>query len=202
MKKIFFSFLMLIRFSFAEDIKTVIKPLKSGQILKVHFEQKKFIKEIPKPLISCGIVIIDFDKGLLWQTEKPFKQGTLLSQKGIFMIQDRQKIPVVKSNESQSKKISEILSKILSADFDALDFFDIETLESTPKYWKKRLIPKVEGIKNFLKAIDVIGDRHIHEVHLHRTNNDTETIVFKKHKIFKKEDALKNMNQEERDIFE
>ncbi|CAO5675919.1 MAG: hypothetical protein HEEMFOPI_01150 [Holosporales bacterium] len=193
---------MFLSVSVANDIKAALKPLKAGQILKVQFEQKKIIKDIPKPLISQGVVIIDFNKGLLWQTEKPFMQGTFLNQKGIFSVQNCQKIPLIKANESQATKISEILSKILSADFDALDFFDIETMEKTQKQWKKRLTPKMDGIKNFLKAIDVIGSAHIHEVHLHRTNGDTETIIFKNHKIFESKEAAINMNQQERSFFE
>ena len=187
---------------FSQDLKTALDPLKPGQILKAEFIQKKVIKDIPKPLVSKGVVVIHSDKGLLWQTNTPFKQATFLNAEGIYSLQQSKKTPLTKANATQAKKVSEILSKILSGDFDALDFFDIEDMESSDKKWKKRLIPKVEGIKNFLTSIDVVGSNHIHYVTLHRKNNDVETIEFSNHIIFKSDQMNQNLDQEQKAIFQ
>ena len=174
------------------------KPLEAGQVIKANFSQKRRIKDIPKPLISKGNFVIYAGKGLLWSISEPFAQSTLLSNEGIFSISDNKKNSLTKKVGAQHiQKISELLGKILSGDFQSIDYFEIEDLPTTNVGWKKRLTPKNEVLQKIFKFIEVEGNQHIECVTLNRFNDDIDVIHFSGHQIFASQEIDKALNQQQ-----
>lgn len=178
------------------------KPLEIGQVIKANFSQKRIIKGIPKQLLSKGNFVIYSGKGLIWSVSEPFVQSTLLSNEGIFSIVNNKKSSLTKKVGAQHlKKISELLGKILSGDFQSIDYFEIEDLTTTKVGWKKRLIPKNENIKKIFKSIEVEGNQHIECVIMHRPNDDSDVINFSEHQIFTSQEIDKALDPQQIQLF-
>lgn len=184
------------------DNAKIFKPLETGQVIKANFSQKRIIKGIPKPLLSKGNFVIYSGKGLIWSVSEPFVQSTLLSNEGIFSIVNNKKSSLTKKVSAQHlKKISELLGKILSGDFQSIDYFEIEDLTTTKVGWKKRLIPKNENIQKIFKSIEVEGNQHIECVTMRRPNDDSDVIHFSEHQIFASQEIDKALDQQQKQLF-
>src|ERR1700722_1674722 len=71
-----------------------IKMIPVGHVLKVSFIQKRYLIDIPKPIISNGNLLLWSGEGLIWKTENPFPVVTLITTKGLYQLEEGQKIPV------------------------------------------------------------------------------------------------------------
>lgn len=179
MKRLFFIIMCAISCLKACDLKAVMPPLKDGELLRIEFTQIKKITGLPKDLVSSGAVFLTKSKGLLWKTEKPFSQVMFIDKSGIYNLVKGAKLLITENK--QTSKVSDILSKVLSGDFDALDMFDVSNEMHHGKVWKKVLTPKTDGFK-ILKTITVEGSTNINKVTIQRISGDVETIVFSGHK--------------------
>ncbi|HCU06386.1 MAG TPA: hypothetical protein DIC42_02220 [Holosporales bacterium] len=159
------------------DLKDAIPPLKDGELLRIKFTQTKKIIGIPKNLVSNGVVFLTKSKGLRWETDKPFEQAMLIDKTGIYTIVKGKKELITANKGQQANKISDILSKILSGNFDTLDMFNVLDEKQSNDSWKKILTPKTDNFK-ILKSITVEGNTSINKVTIERENGDMETLDF------------------------
>lgn len=183
MNKIFLLLIFALSSLNACDLKDAMPPLKDGELLRIHFTQTKKIIGIPKNLVSNGVLFLTKSKGLRWETDKPFRQVMLIDQTGIYTIIKDKKELITPNKGQQAKKISDILSKVLSGNFNALDMFDVSEAKKNNNVWTKILTPKTDGF-NIFKSITVEGNVNIDKVTIERTNGDMEVLDFYDPKLY------------------
>ncbi len=175
-------------FSLAKAQQTLGK-IPSGKVLSVAFTQYRHLKSIPTPLTSIGTLKLLPQRGLIWNTKKPFPNTLVMTKKGLFQQRDGDLIPLTKG--PQSTFIFDLLSKVLEGDFqNSLDAFEIENIPSKEAQWAVQLTPKDQQLKEMLRTIDIYGTTQTSLVIIHRSNGDYDEIHFENHKIMDEKKAL------------
>ena len=174
-----------------------------SHILKVSFTQQRHLKDIPKPILSKGELLLWNGKGLIWRTETPFPNVILITKKGLYQIEDGKKISMMKSGQTgHEDAIFGMLSKVLGGTFSELKVFKMTSLPSSDGKWRVSLMPALASFQGFLSSIEVEGDEYISHVIIHRSNGDRDEIFMKNHTLFGDKDRDKALALEEKTWFD
>jgi hypothetical protein len=191
MKKLWVSCLMSICFGMTEAYssavpnKQLIFTLPANNLLKAKFSQHRYLKDIPKPIISKGDLILWNGKGLIWQTTKPFPGTLLITKKGIYQVEGNLKKPLIQNQVmAQQAALFDMLSKILNGSFAEVQGFKSEPLPSTTHgEWGFKLTPP-EVIQQVISSIVIQGTKHISRITIHRPNGDKDDITIDQHTLY------------------
>jgi len=177
-----------------------LKLIPVDHILKVSFTQKRYLTDIPKPIISAGHLLLWSGKGLIWRTEDPFPVATLITRNGLYQLEESQKVPV--GQHGPEGAIFEMMSKILSGSFSELKEFIMTSLQPEHGKWKVRLVPTLPSLQSLISSIEVEGDEYISDIIIYRSNGDRDEIFMKNHRILGNQEKDKAMSLEERAWFD
>lgn len=156
--------------------------LPSGGVLEAHFTQKRHLNGIPKPIESKGQMILWEGNGLVWSTMTPFPNTICITGKGLFQIENQNKIPLIKAGNESA--IFEMLGGVFNIkDLKELKGFSLETLTGDSTPWKIRLTPQNSQVINFIKTLEIEGDEQISKLVIIRPNGDFDEIEIKDHII-------------------
>lgn len=162
-------------------IATIQSTLHTYQTIHGEFEQTKKLAGMQKALKARGYFIVDQQRGVLWQTIKPFQTTTLIKQGEIIQKSNGQTLVSLQaSKEPAIQSITTILFATLAGDFSTLEkIFTIEGVVQSNKNWQVNLVPRDTAVKNIIQTIRLTGNAVIHSAQLQLNNGDTTNIVFK-----------------------
>ena len=201
MKNVFFyGFVLLCIFSMEISALPSLPTIPKDHILKVSFTQRRYLTDIPKPIVSRGNLLLWPGKGLIWRINEPFSQTILITKKGLCHVEEGQKKSM--RRVGHEGVILEMMSKLLEGSFAELKEFTMDSMPSLHKKWKVRLTPAHKNLQDFLSAIEVEGDKHISRLALYRPNGDRDEIVFDNLHIYRDQDRDKAMSLEEKTWFD
>lgn len=162
----------------ATDIQSI---LHSTQTIRGEFYQTKKLVGIPKTLKSNGHFIVDQERGVLWQSVKPFNTTTLIKRGELVQKSEgRVLMSLSASQEPAIKSITSILFATLAGDFIALEkIFTLDGVIRADKTWQVTLFPKDNAVKNLIQTIQLTGSTVVDSAQLKMRNGDTTNIVFK-----------------------
>lgn len=156
-----------------KTLKEVARQLRSIQVLRASFEQRKTIKVLSRPLISKGEYIFAREVGVYWKTVTPFPAAILLTPKGLIE-KDPTTGKVVASTNSKTlmKAMSQMFVAILAVDIEKLSTMFELYLQGDAKAWTLGLKPKNNGMKRFLRHIVLMGGKTVQKVQIAEGNGD------------------------------
>ncbi|WP_308364446.1 MULTISPECIES: outer membrane lipoprotein carrier protein LolA [unclassified Microbulbifer] len=120
-----------------------------------RFEQKKTLPQLPRPLLSNGVVALSEDRGVSWRVLEPIGSHRIFDGEG---------------RDPMAKQIAYPLMQIFRGNFAALEELfqvDAQLLESG---WQVTLIPKGDALAGFVQSIEVSGNGDIEKLRLAETN--------------------------------
>jgi hypothetical protein len=163
-----------------EGFAEMPQPLPAGSVLEAHFTQERYLSGIPKPLTSTGQIALWEGQGLLWTTQSPFPHALLITQKGVYQLENNTKSPIAKAGGN--KALFDVLAGIFNITTEtAVQGFTVEKLTPQDSLWRIRLIPQHPQVQNFIQSIQIEGDTYIRHITLLRPTGDRDEITLTDH---------------------
>jgi hypothetical protein len=148
-----------------EEIKKHLKPTAP---FKATFQEKRYITVLTAPLESSGTLECVPDKGVIWKTNSPVQKTSLISPRGVSII-ERSRAPRTVDDRAG---ISRALLSLMSGDIlVASESFTLST-SGTPSRWTVTLTPRDSLVAEILKEIVVSGSSHPTSIEIKHANGD------------------------------
>lgn len=164
----------------AQEAYEMPKSYPAGSVLKANFIQYRHLNGVPKPIKSEGNIVIWDGKGLIWTTSSPFPNSLLITQKGLYQLENQKKSPVVKAGGDSA--LFDVMAGIFKINMqEQVKGFSIEKLSSNNDRWRIRLVPQHRQIQNFIHSIVVEGNEQITHITISRPKGDRDEIDIKDH---------------------
>ncbi|WP_445360767.1 LolA family protein [Microbulbifer sp. EKSA005] len=144
-------------------LREIEKNIVSSPQMLGTFSQTKRLPQLPRPLVSSGILAISEELGLSWRIENPIESHR------IFKLDDADSGNRVNSN-IVGNHVADPLLKIISGDFSELDQTFTVGPEIAEEQWRINLIPKQEAFRKVIESIEVVGDKKIRKIVLAEAN--------------------------------
>lgn len=158
-------------------LRTIETRIAQNKLL-AEFHQAKFISTLTKPLSSQGNLLLVQDKGLIWQTQKPIKSTSVITDDGIaqYNLRDQKSSLTQNMANESGKQISNIFLGLFKGDIQNLsENFEISH-QCQSESWTLTLVSTNSQLEQFIKKIDVVGNETINTITLFETNNDKTVI--------------------------
>ena len=147
------------------------------------FDQQKSLVGLKRPVQSSGSFCVLKERGVLWNTLKPFTSTLRLSRAEIVESQGaRVTSRLTASDEPTVAVISDLLFSVLGGDFGRLrSSFTIEasieaSLEAST--WRAKLTPRDAGMKRVIGTIELGGGEFVRQLIITEASGDRTIIAF------------------------
>ena len=157
--------------------------LRDAQVMRGQFVYKKFLKEIPQPLISRGDFLFARNLGIDWHTREPFDSDFVLTAKGMTQRDDGKITLQMNASEQPAVQIvAHIFLALLSLDVGSLQnsFALSGWQQGKPgnESWQVGMRPTVSAIAAVFKEAVVSGSAQVETLVLRDANGDRTEISF------------------------
>ncbi len=157
--------------------------LRGAQLMRGKFVYKKYLREIPQPLVSTGDFVFARELGIDWHTREPFDSDFVLTAQGITQRDDGKTTVQVSAGEQPAVKIvARIFLALLSLDVASLqNSFALSGMQQGKpgsEKWQIGLRPTVPAIAAVFKEATVSGAAQVEALMLRDANGDRTEISF------------------------
>ncbi|WP_299693908.1 outer membrane lipoprotein carrier protein LolA [Hydrocarboniphaga sp.] len=154
------------------------RELSRSPVLRGHFSQRKFLRELPTPLTSSGDFLFARDLGISWHTRVPFDSEFVLSRTGMMQKDSGSVAMSLSSDQQPALQIAlRLFVGLFSLDLDALaadfDLYGIKTGE----HWQLGLKPKSAAMSAVFNEALVDGATTVESVEMHDASGDRTLIT-------------------------
>lgn len=136
-----------------------------AQVLRGDFRQRKFLPEIPRPLISTGEFLLVRERGIWWHTRTPLDSELTLTRGSV---------------QKQGGEIAaSIFFALFALDLDTLArSFELYAMDagSPGSKWMLGLRPRDESLAGWFQRITLAGDAQLRHITLFETTGDRTEI--------------------------
>lgn len=153
--------------------------LRDAQVLRGKFVYRKYLKEIPQPLLSRGEFTFVKGAGIDWHTREPFDSDFVLTASGMKQIDDgKTTLQMNASDQPAVRVVAHIFLALLSLDVNALqNSFNLFGAQQA-KQWQIGLKPTVPAIAAVFSDAIVTGSGDVESLLLREANGDRTEIDF------------------------
>lgn len=156
-----------------KTLEPVVSELRSAQTLRGHFTQRKFLPELPKPLVAEGSFLFVRDRGIVWRTLKPFPSELIITRDALIQRQGSQTLRIAADQQPAIQMVGRIFFAVFSLDLNALDaLFRLYGTGGNP--WQLGLKPRQAEIT--LREIEIRGAAQVEEVLMRESGGDRTEI--------------------------
>jgi hypothetical protein len=154
--------------------------LASGEVLRGHFTQQRFLQGFNAPLTSTGSFILAPGRGVVWRGETPFVVVTVMGPGGLVQrVSGGATTHYPASRLPAIVRLYEIFGAALSGDWRKLESIFEVRRDGTESDWKVTLTPLRSGEGGLpLRQVVVRGGRYVDSVEVMRINGDWDRIEF------------------------
>lgn len=166
-----------------QELKDIAKIFSDTTLVRTKFIQTKLIKGLKKPLVSEGNFLFAQNKGLFFETLKPFEQLTVLTPKNLIQKDSAGIVSVITSDAHPALKnsVTTFLSVFSGESEILLKQFQVYC-EISQNNWQIGLIPKDKSSGNeFIVRITFSGDKFLKTINIDEKEGNTTTIQFMDH---------------------
>lgn len=165
----------------ADPASGVRARLVQALVLRGAFEQEKRLKGFRNPLRSQGDFLLARDRGIVWNTRKPFASTLVLGKDRLQTRQpDGRKQDVIAAGNSQALGVANsLMLALVGGNVDSLrESFDVEESLAADGSWSLNLVPKRGPLRKAFQRIELQGDRYVRRVQLVELRGDITDIRF------------------------
>lgn len=151
----------------------------AGHVLRGRFVQHKHLAELNQPLVSRGRYVVDRDRGLLWQVEKPVKSTLVITPKALTeRSQGQQTAHISAEQQPALGAVASILLAVFQGNTDQLSqYFDIQRPKADAKNATLVLTPKTDAVKQFITRLKLSGDdKTVRQIRIDQPGGDYSVI--------------------------
>ena len=144
-------------------LRAAMPGLGQMQVLRGRFSQRKFLREIPRPLTSTGEFLLVRDRGIWWHTQTPLESELTLTPGGA----------------AQQQLAASIFFALFALDLDTLarnfDLFVMDSGEPKPQ-WLLGLQPRDATLAAWFQQATISGGLHVQRITLFEAAGDRTEI--------------------------
>ncbi len=167
--------------SLAGDGDGVRSRLAKPAVLRGTFEQSRHLQGFHNPLVSQGDFVVARDRGVLWETRKPFPSTTVIGRDRVLTrhADGSSEVVVDNAHAPAASVVNALMLAMLGGDVDALSkSFALKETDFPAGAWRLELVPRGSGLAHVFTRIILQGDRYVRSVHLDEKGGDTTDIEF------------------------
>jgi hypothetical protein len=160
--------------------------------IRGRFEQRKYLAELPQPLVSTGEFLFVRDKGVWWHTQTPFDSVFILTREGM---RNRDgsgaELKISAAEQPGIAAVARIFFALFALDFNTLAS-DFDTYgRGTPADWQVGLRPRLAALATVFRDARIDGGEQVRSIELRDAHDDRTDI------ILAGVDVLKDLSAEE-----
>ncbi|WP_020647750.1 outer membrane lipoprotein carrier protein LolA [Solimonas variicoloris] len=165
----------------AATIRAALVPvtarLAAAQSISGPYQQKKYLRELPRPLLASGDFTFVRDHGITWRTTTPFA-SELVIQRDALVQRDAngQEVRIDAAQQPAVRMVARIFFAVFSLDFAELEQLFALSLQQDGGGWQLGLQPKQAS--GTIDAIIVSGRNDVERVRLLERGGDRTEIEF------------------------
>lgn len=166
----------------APTLDAITARLANPVVLRGQFEQSKTVVGFRNPLRSEGRFVVARDRGVIWQTDKPFASELVVTAA---QIRSRQpdgsvRVEVDASQQPAMRSVNTVLFALISGDLQSLQrLFQVTPLAMDEEGWQLRLTPRSRMLARAFSSLTLHGDRHVRVVEIVEAGGDRARIQFR-----------------------
>lgn len=161
-----------------------------GQILSRYpctrgdFVQEKHIPAIGRSLTSSGAFLIAADRGIIWQTEKPYPSIMVVGRSHVSQGPEAKSLSRMDTgNNRLFMEFSQAISAAFSGDVQKIqDSFHVD-FSRKGSNWSLQLEPRERTVAQLIQSIQLGGSAVLEEVTMTEQNGSTITYRFSNHQF-------------------
>ena len=160
-------------------IAPAAQALASAPVLRGSFTQRKFLKDIPKPLKSSGNFVIAREQGIYWHTLLPFDSEFILTPTTMAQL-DGGKLAMRMDAAQQPalRLVGDVFFSIFALDASALaENFRLFGLHVGKNGWQLGLQPRTPTLAAVLTAAVISGATRVEKVEMWDAHGDRTEIT-------------------------
>lgn len=141
------------------------------------YSQKKYLRELPKPLLAGGNFTFVRDRGITWRTTTPFASELIIERDALVQRDaNGQEIRIDAAQQPAVRMVARIFFAVFSLDFAELEQLFTLSLQQDGGGWQLGLQPKQAS--GTIDAIVVSGHSEVERVRLLERGGDRTEIEF------------------------
>ena len=165
-----------------EQVSALIAPaakeLKQSPVLRGRFTQRKYLKDIPKPLNSSGDFIVAREQGIYWHTRLPFDSEFILTRGSMVQLDGGTTAVRLSAAQPGLRVVGDVFFSIFNLDPAALaGNFSLFGLAGKRGAWLLGLSPKNPALASVLNAAVISGNTRVEKVELWDAHGDRTEIL-------------------------
>ena len=158
------------------------KPLAAAPGLRGRFEQRKYLPELPKPLLSTGEFLFARDIGVWWHTRTPFDSVFILTREGARSRDEGGAETRISADDQPGVAVAaRIFFALFALDFEALskdfDTYGIPTGSGKTAGWQVGLRPKLAAMAAVFRESVIDGTQNANRIELRDAHGDRTEIL-------------------------
>ena len=163
----------------ATPIAKIEAMLSRPKVLCGHFEQRKQLSGMKKPLASNGRFCVVAGKGVLWRTLQPFPNTLRLTRDEIVHFQgERVAMRLDAKQEPTVRMINSVLFSLLAGDLAQLSgVFEVDASVDSAS-WRVALKAREAAVAKAIGAITLEGGTYVKSIAINEASGDRTSIVF------------------------
>lgn len=148
-------------------IDSTFSPMTAHAVVRGDFKQTKTIAKLNREFVSFGKFVIANDKGILWDTEKPFASRLAISETR--MVQENANGSRSEMNAKDNvvfAQIAKAIQSIFSGSTSKLQAGFHVFFDRRDNNWTVGLIPKEASVKKAIQSIELSGGTWLERIKL------------------------------------
>lgn len=148
-------------------IDSTFAPMTAHKVVRGDFKQTKFIAQLNREFVSVGNFVIANEKGILWNTEKPFASQLAISETG--MVQQNANGTRSEINAKDNvvfAQIAKAIHSIFSGSTAKLQAGFRVFFNRQGKTWTVGLVPRELSVKKTIQSIELTGNTWLEQIKL------------------------------------
>jgi hypothetical protein len=152
--------------------------LSQARQLRGRFIHRKFLTEVPAPLVARGEFLFARDLGIYWHTQAPFDSEFILTPSGMLERDEGAESVRLRASEQPTVRVAaEIFLALFALDLDTLGRnFDMYGHQEG-RTWRLGLRPKTAALRAVLQQVVVQGEQQVESIELRDAGGDRTEIV-------------------------
>ncbi len=166
----------------ADAMTDIRARLQAHDLVRADFVQTRTMKDLERPLVSRGRLVVWGPGGVIWQTEQPFRATYVLRDDSTIEIAaDGARTVRSARDDRGAARIGRVLRAVLKGDAKALEeWFEAEPRVSGGR-WSLALSPRQGPMAFFVKSVQLSGGEFVDSVRIVEETGDATHMQFRNH---------------------
>ncbi len=168
----------IVKLGSSDTLLEITRQLRQKIVVRSSFEQSRTMRVLRKPIRSSGTILYAKNKGLYWQTTKPFISEMVITDRVLIQKDGEHLITVTAQQQPVLFAFSQAFFYMLGGDLKSLSRQFTIHLEGDTTAWRIGLLPKDKQLKQFIHRVELRGGQQLDSVQVIDRSGDKTDMHF------------------------